>query len=164
MEVAPMKKHMTITLSVLLAAISAALFSPLTGAETAGVQSLRTEDVAAPDQAPEDKPYVGKTPGEQGKIARTYEQQPPLIPHKVDGYRIDFEKNRCLECHDATNYKKMDAPKIGKSHFTDFKGKVQKTVSRTRYVCSQCHVPQVDAPPLVENTFQSVPVKAAKGK
>jgi cytochrome c-type protein NapB len=128
------------------------------------VQTLRGTDVATTDQAPEDKPYVGKTPGEQEKIVRTYEQQPPLIPHKTDGYRIDFQKNRCLECHDVTTYKEMDAPKIGKSHFTDFKGKVQKTVSRTRYVCTQCHVPQVDAPPLVENTFQSVPVKAAKGK
>jgi cytochrome c-type protein NapB len=164
MEVAPMKKPMTITLAVLLAAISAALFSPLIEAENAGVQSLRTEDVAAPDQAPEDKPYVGKTPGEQEKIARTYEQQPPLIPHKIDGYRIDFKKNRCLECHDRPFYKEENSPKIGDSHYRDREGKQLKHISMGRYDCIQCHVPQADAKPLVENTFQSVPVKAAKGK
>ena len=150
-----MKKPMTITLAVLLAAISAALCSPLTGAETAGVQSLRTEDVAAPDQAPEDKPYVGKTPGEQEKIARNYEQQPPLIPHKADGYNINFKVNRCLECHDKPFYKEEKAPKIGDSHYKDRDGKVMGKISMARYNCNQCHVPQVNAQPLVSNTFQS---------
>lgn len=160
-----MKKPVTITLAVLLAAISAALFSPLIGAETAGVQSLRTEDVAAPDRAPEEKAQLGAMPGAQKPIARTFKQQPPLIPHATAYFdEITLKENRCLVCHDVTNYKKTNAPKIGVSHFKDLKGKVQKTVSRARYVCTQCHVPQVDAPPLVENTFQTVPVKAATSK
>ncbi len=154
-----MKKPMTITLAVLLAAISAALFSPLTGAETAGVQSLRMEDVVAPDRAPEEKAQLGDMPGAQKPIARTFQQQPPLIPHATANFdEITLKENPCLLCHET------NAPKAGVSHFKDIKGKMQKTVSRARYVCTQCHVPQVDAPPLVENTFQTVPAKAAAGK
>lgn len=157
-----MKKPMTITLAVLLTAISAALFSPLTGAETTGVQTLRAADVAVPDQPPEEKVQLGAKPGAQKPIARTFEQQPPLISHATDYFdEITLEENQCLSCHDLANYRKKEAPKIGKNHFIDLNGKVQKTVSRARYVCSQCHVPQTDAPLLVENTFQSVP---AKGK
>lgn len=160
-----MKKPMTITLAVLLTAISAALFSPLTGAEPLGVQSLRTENVAAPDQAPEEKVQLGAKPGAQKPIARTFKQQPPLISHATANFdEITLEENQCLSCHDLAYHKKKNAPKIGKSHFTDFKGKVQKTVSGSRYVCVQCHVLQTDAPPLVENTFRSVPFKAATGK
>lgn len=154
-----MKKPMTITLAVLLAAISAAPFSPLTGAETAGVQSLRTEDVAAPDRAPEEKVQLGDMPGAQKRIARTFQQQPPLIPHATANFdEITLQVNPCLLCHETNE------PRIGVSHFKDSQGKMQKTVSRARYVCTQCHVPQVDAPPLVENTFQTAPVKATTGK
>ena len=158
-----MKKPLTTSLAI-LAAIFAALFSSLAVADTGGLQTLRGADVATGDQAPADKPYVGKTPGEQEIIARTYAQQPPLIPHKIDGYRIDFKTNRCLECHDRPFYKKEEAPKIGDSHYRDRAGKKLKHIWMGRYECTQCHVPQADAKPLVENTFQSVPVKAAKGK
>jgi cytochrome c-type protein NapB len=158
-----MKKPLT-TRFTILAAIFTALFSSLAVAETGGVQTLRGADVTTSDQAPEDKPYIGKTPGEQEKIARTYEQQPPLIPHRIDGYRIDFKKNRCLECHDRPFYKEEKSPKIGDSHYRDREGKELRHIWMGRYDCTQCHVPQVDAKPLVENTFQSVPVKAAKGK
>ncbi len=160
-----MKKPMTIILAVLLAVISAALFPPLAGAETAGVRSLRTADVSAPDQAPEEKAQLGAKPGAQKPIERTFKQQPPLISHATANFdEITLEENQCLSCHDVTTYKKKNAPKIGENHFKDSKGKVQKTVSRARYVCSQCHVPQTDAPPLVENTFQPVPFKAVTGK
>lgn len=160
-----MKKSMTITLAVLLAAISATLFSPLTGAETAGVQSLRTADVAAPDRAPEERTQLGAKPGAQKPIARTFKQQPPLTSHATANFdEITLEENQCLSCHGLEYYKKKNAPKIGKNHFIDLNGKMQKTVSGQRYVCSQCHVPQTDAPPLVENTFRSVPFKAATGK
>ena len=158
-----MNKPLT-TCLVALAAFNVALFSSLAVADTGGVQTLRGADVAATDQAPEEKPYIGKRPGEQEIIARTYEQQPPLIPHKIEGYRIDFEGNRCLECHDRPFYKKEEAPKIGDGHYRDRAGKKLKQISMDHYECIQCHVPQADATPLVDNTFQSVPFKAVKGK
>ena len=158
-----MRKPLTTCLAV-LAAVFVAPFSPPAIADNDRLQTLRGADVVTADQAPEDKPYAGKIPGHQEKIPRSYAQQPPLIPHKIEGYRIDFEKNRCLECHDRPNYKEEEAPKIGDSHYRDRDGKELQHIWMGRYQCTECHVPQVDAKPLVENTFQSVPVKATKGK
>jgi cytochrome c-type protein NapB len=61
-------------------------------------------------------------------------------------------------------YQKKKAPKIGDSHFRDREGKVLPEASAARHNCVQCHVPQVDAPPLVENDFKGEVVanKAAK--
>ena len=79
---------------------------------------------------------------------------------------ITLDENQCLSCHDVNTYKQKNAPKIGDSHFKDARGKMQKTVSSARYNCQQCHVPQVDAPPLVENMFRGAPPAApgTKGK
>ncbi len=117
--------------------------------------ALRTNQLLDDDVVPVELSYLGKTPGEQEKIVRTFEQQPPLIPHKVEGMRIDFKLNKCLGCHDRPNYQKEEAPKIGDSHYKDRDGKELNHISMGRYNCNQCHVPQVDAPPLVANTFTS---------
>jgi cytochrome c-type protein NapB len=94
-------------------------------------------------------------------ILRDYVQQPPLIPHKIDGYRINLKFNKCLTCHSWANYKEARATKISQTHFEDRDKNVLANVSARRYFCTQCHVPQVDAPPLVENTFR--PIQAITG-
>ena len=93
-------------------------------------------------------------------IPRDYVQQPPLIPHKTDGYVINLKSNKCLTCHSWANYKKSGATKVSQTHFSDRDGNVLSNISSRRYFCTQCHVPQVDARPLVENTFK--PVEAIK--
>lgn len=118
-------------------------------------QGLRLSAISDADVAPAVLDYQGKTPGEQERIARNFEQQPPLIPHKIDGMALNFKKNKCLECHDRPFYKEEQAPKIGDSHYRDRDGKELNKVSMARYNCNQCHVPQVNAPPLVANTFMS---------
>lgn len=157
-----MKKPVTVILAV-VATVGAMAISPPAMAE---VQSLRGGvDIATPDTPPEDTTQLGAKPGLQKPIARSFQQQPPLIPHATMYFDdINLEENQCLSCHDVTTYKEKRAPKIGKSHFLDRDGKVQKAVSKSRYACVQCHVPQTDAPPLVDNTFRPVPAKAAKGK
>lgn len=127
-------------------------------AERIDVRGLRSNQLTEQDLIPAMTEYVGKTPGEQDKIARSFEQQPPLIPHKIDGYRIDFKTNRCMECHDRSFYKEEKAPKIGDSHYLDGDGKALQQLSMARYSCTQCHVPQANAQPLIGNTFQ--PIKA----
>jgi cytochrome c-type protein NapB len=82
-------------------------------------------------------------------IPRTFDQQPPLVPHKTDNQQISLKRNRCLECHDRPNYKEEEAPKIGDSHYRDRAGNELDHVASTRYFCDQCHVSQVDAKPLV---------------
>ena len=33
------------------------------------------------------------------KETRNYPEQPPVIPHAIDGYQIDLNSNKCLSCH-----------------------------------------------------------------
>lgn len=63
---------------------------------------------------------------------------------------ITLADNQCLECHAPVNAKKKDAPVLGERHLVAGSG----AVSQARYACVMCHVPQSDAKPLVDNTFQ----------
>lgn len=149
------------TMKPLVATLIAALITALVAScaatgEKVDVHGLRSNQLTAQDEVPVMTEYVGKTPGEQEKIARSFEQQPPLIPHKIDGYRIDFKVNRCLECHDRPFFKEEKAPKIGDSHYRDRDGKELTHIWMGRYNCNQCHVPQANAQPLVSNTFQPI--------
>lgn len=140
-----MKKTISITLAVLLTAASSWV-----GAQQLG--GLRGAEITAADQAPEEKAYQGQKPGRQKPIARTFNEQPPLIPHALTNFdEISLEENQCMGCHGPEKAKEKNAPVVGDSHFVTADGK--KSVSMMRYQCNNCHVPQVDAKPLVENTF-----------
>ena len=89
-------------------------------------------------------------------IPRDYLQQPPLIPHKIDGYQITIKHNKCLSCHSWKNYKSSGATKISQTHFASRDGAILANVSARRYFCTQCHVPQTDAKPLVGNSFEPI--------
>lgn len=129
----------------LLAAISLAL-----AAEGEAVLSLRG---ATPiDKTP--IPDMFKQEKDRPPIPRDYVQQPPLIPHSVRNYNITTNFNKCMDCHAWTKYKEAGATKVSLSHFKDRDGKDLNNISPRRYFCTQCHVPQTDAPPLVTNTFR----------
>ena len=89
----------------------------------------------------------------KGGFERSFKQQPPMIPHAIDKDKVTIKVNTCMKCHSAANYEKEKAPKIGDSHFISRDGKTLNTASKRRWFCSQCHAPQVQADPLVENTF-----------
>lgn len=130
-------------------------------------KSMRGIDVNTADTASETKTYSGKRPGTQPVVTRTFSTQPPVIPHAVENFdEITLEENQCLSCHGPDVYQKKNAPMIGKSHFIDRNGNKLDAISSARHNCVQCHVPQIDAPPLVENAFQGdvVPAKAAPAK
>ena len=132
------------------------LLVAVSSAALAEVQSLRGDMVETDSGVPEIKPYFKDRP----PIARDYLQQPPLIPHQVEGYIINIKHNKCLSCHSWQNYKQHNATKISQTHFESRDGAVMSNVSARRYFCQQCHVPQADARPLVENTF--TPVEAMR--
>lgn len=90
-------------------------------------------------------------------IERNYLLQPPLIPHQIEGYTITPKFNKCMSCHSWTKYKEANATKISQTHFESRDGMVLANISARRYFCVQCHVPQTNARPLVENTFEPVP-------
>ena len=131
-----------------------ACFAALAFAQDA-TKSMRGIDVGAADEAAEVKEYAGARPGKQTPIVRTFSTQPPVVPHAVERFdEINLEGNQCLDCHGAANYKKANAPKIGDSHFVDRNGKKHEDATNARYNCTQCHVPQIDAPALVESDFK----------
>ncbi|MBP2300029.1 nitrate reductase cytochrome c-type subunit [Azospirillum picis] len=86
--------------------------------------------------------------------ARNYADQPPLIPHAIRDYQIDLNINKCLTCHDRRNTEGSQAPMISVTHFQDRDGQTLGTVAARRYFCTQCHVPQSDAQPIVPNSFR----------
>lgn len=90
------------------------------------------------------------------KRVRNYAMQPPVIPHKVEGYQIDKNANRCMMCHARTRTQESQAPMISVTHFQNRDGNFLAELSPRRYFCMQCHVPQANLNPLVENRFKDV--------
>lgn len=88
--------------------------------------------------------------------SRNYAMQPPVIPHKIEGYQIDKNANRCMMCHARARTEQSQAPMISVTHFMDREGNFLAELSPRRYFCLQCHVPQADLKPLVGNEFQDV--------
>lgn len=101
---------------------------------------------------------VKKNINDRAPIVRDYVQQPPLIPHKTKGYKINMKFNKCLTCHSWSNYQKAGATKVSQTHFSGRDGEAMSNIAPRRYFCNQCHVPQADAKPLVENSFQPVKI------
>ena len=87
-------------------------------------------------------------------IPSEFVQQPPLSPHTIRDYQITKNFNKCMDCHSWTRYKEFNTTKVSLTHFKDRDGKELSNISPRRYFCTQCHVPQADAKPLVENTFK----------
>jgi cytochrome c-type protein NapB len=85
---------------------------------------------------------------------RSHPMQPPTIPHRIDGYQLDLSVNRCLFCHARTRIEETRAIPLSVTHYMDRDGNVRGDVSPRRYFCTQCHVPQDEVKPLVENRFE----------
>jgi cytochrome c-type protein NapB len=87
---------------------------------------------------------------------RNYPEQPPIIPHSIEGYQLTVKTNRCLDCHRRQYTEGSRAPMISVTHFMDRDGQVLADVTPRRYFCTACHVQQTDARPLVPNTFEDM--------
>jgi cytochrome c-type protein NapB len=117
--------------------------------------SLATLRGATLDSTPM-APRLGVQSNDDLRKVRNYPEQPPLIPHKIEGYQVDRRFNQCLSCHSRTAVGDSQAPMVSVTHFMDRDGQVLARVSPRRYFCNQCHVPQTEARPLVGNTFVDV--------
>ncbi|MGM0521351.1 MAG: nitrate reductase cytochrome c-type subunit [Pseudomonadota bacterium] len=100
-------------------------------------------------------PIAGQ-PKQAGREVLNYPEQPPVIPHTIRDYQVDKRSNRCLTCHSREDAVDAGAPMVSITHFMDRHKQVLAAVSPDRYFCTQCHVPQTDAKPLVENQFRTV--------
>lgn len=144
---------MNMTLKISLAAVLSVATCWSTAQQ---VSAMRGAEVSATDNAPIVQPYLGSKPGQQALITRTFKEQPPLIPHKVDGFDdISATDNACLDCHSHTEFRGQKIPRAGKSHFVQpVTADAAPVLNMQRWQCNSCHVPQIDAKPLVENTFK----------
>ena len=115
---------------------------------------LTTEPAAAP---------MAKVQNQDLKRKRGWPEQPPTIPHAIDGYQVDRNANRCLLCHSRQGAETFQAPMLSVTHFMDRDGQVLAEVSARRYFCNQCHVVQTDAPLLVGNDFIEADAVIAEG-
>lgn len=101
-------------------------------------------------------PLLYPTENKDIRRTRNYTMQPPTIPHKIDGYQLDKDFNRCMFCHARTRTEETGAIPVSITHYMDRDNNVLAEVSPRRYFCVQCHVPQADTKPLVGNTFVDV--------
>jgi len=126
------------------------------GEEDLGIrkETLYDESKVAPSHGD----YGKAEPGKSKRIERAFENSPPLIPHDLTGMLpIAVTNNACLDCHLPENAPPMNATPMPKSHFVDMDtGKDLKgNFDGKRYPCMQCHVPQVNIPEPVKNTFKA---------
>ena len=84
------------------------------------------------------------------------------IPHRVDGYQVDKNFNKCLDCHARAKTEFSQAIPVSSTHYIDRSGKLLDHVSTRRYFCQQCHVAQDPVQPLVGNSFQNADAMAGK--
>lgn len=119
-------------------------------------QSLDALRRGAPlDREPPSAP-MARVENTDQRRQRGWPEQPPTIPHAIDGYQLDRNSNRCLLCHGRAGTEVFQAPMVSVTHFMDRDGQVLAQVSPRRYFCTQCHVVQTDARPLVGNDFRDV--------
>jgi cytochrome c-type protein NapB len=90
------------------------------------------------------------------KEVRNYPEQPPLIPHAIDGYQVDLNGNKCLSCHARARTGESQAPMLSITHFMDRDGQALASVSPRRFFCTQCHVPQHQVKVPIENDFVDI--------
>jgi len=144
------KPFLSLALVAALAALAPALHVAAADPAPVKLESLRgatpvNKDNAASnfrqerDHAPSDRDFV---------------QQPPLIPHTIANYQITLNFNKCMDCHAWQKTKETGATKVSVTHFRDRAGQELDNISPRRYFCTQCHVSQTDAKPLVDNTFE----------
>ena len=142
--------HVVIRALVLLAvcgAAGAALAQSQTPAELAGPKSPM-ETIA---QEP-----VPKWVTDDVRRMRAYPEQPPTIPHSIDGYQLSVNTNRCMSCHKREHTQASGAPMISVTHFQTRDGQMLADISPRRYFCTECHVPQANVRPLIENRFRDM--------
>lgn len=137
--------------SIWLTAVATLLLVLLSGAALAqpGTDTLRKAPVTSEPPAPR----MAIDENKDIKRMRAYPMQPSTIPHKIDDYQLDIHANKCMSCHARTRTEDTQAPMVSVTHYQDRDGNFLAELSPRRYFCTQCHVPQTDAKPLVGSTF-----------
>lgn len=141
----------------------------LTAAIAAGTAALAAQtlnsDLRGPTPLNEEGPAAPMTPTRNTaeREMRNYPEQPPVIPHSIDGYQIDLRSNKCLSCHARARTAESQAPMVSITHFMDRDGQFLASISPRRFFCTECHVPQNVADPPVSNDFVDIDTLLSRG-
>ena len=136
-----------LALAVLTATASTSLVAQTVSSGLRGATPLNEEGPAAP---------MSPTRNTAEREPRNYPEQPPVIPHGIDGYQIDINGNKCLSCHARARTGELQAPMVSITHFMDRDGQFLASVSPRRFFCTECHVSQSVATPPVSNDFVDI--------
>jgi cytochrome c-type protein NapB len=109
-------------------------------------------------------PLLSNAINDDQRRTRSYTMQPPIIPHRVDGYQVDKQFNKCLDCHARVKTSATQAVPISVTHYLDRDGQMLAQVSTRRYFCQQCHVAQDGVSPIVANVFEDVDTVIQKSR
>ncbi len=136
-------------------ALAAGIFALGTQLAPAADEAVKLKSLRDGTPVTQDNPPVASHQERDRPVAdRDFVQQPPLIPHNTAGYQITKNFNKCMDCHAWQKAKNSGATKVSVTHFRTREGQELDNISPRRYFCTQCHVPQTDAKPLVENNFK----------
>lgn len=162
-----LKKKFKLMMAIPAIGISVALIGCQPGGKTTSGKAISSQELSyrhkplTVNDVPPPVEFPKAPPGQAKRFERAYENAPPMIPHSVEGLLpITKDNNACLGCHDPKVAKGVGATPVSPTHFIDFfqliKGKVVKLnkLDPARWNCVQCHAPQANAKPLVQNTFK----------
>ncbi len=142
---------------LLLVVLCALLAAPVHSQVPPGTPGL-VDSMRGPTPIPQQTkpPPIFPTENKDIRRTRNFAMQPPTIPHTIDGYQVDKEFNRCMFCHARTRTQETGAIPVSITHYQDRNGNMLADVSPRRYFCTQCHVAQAEAKPLIGNNFVDV--------
>ena len=92
----------------------------LTAQAFADITSLRgVPEIPATTTPPELMAFIK----DKENVPRTFEEQPPVVPHESEKYTINLKENKCLECHMKQPGKdEAKSVEIPESHYLDRAG------------------------------------------
>ena len=141
--------------AVMRAAIAFAALIALCAAQAADTPLTGLRGTTPLDKEPK-APRMAPIENRDVKRGRAYTSQPPTIPHAIDKYEITRNVNFCMYCHGRVRNEAFQAPMVSATHFMDREYDFLAEISPRRYFCTQCHVPQTDVKPPVDNRFLDV--------
>ena len=107
---------------------------------------------------------IAKVDNRDMRRERAYPMQPPTIPHAIDGYQLDRNVNKCMDCHARSRAEDFQAVPVSVTHYMDRDGNFLASISPRRYFCTACHVVQHEATTLVESDFVDVDTILARSR
>lgn len=139
--------------STVIVTLMLVVFASAAGADEANIATLRGEASLSDNPEP---PSFPRIENKDLKRKRNYPMQAPTIPHKIDNYQVDLYSHKCMSCHSRRRTEESQAPMVSVTHYMDRDGNFLAEISPRRYFCNQCHIPQYEIGPAVENVFEDM--------